>query len=116
MRFLYVTGASLLLLTGCASTFTLQGNAPKDETTTAQEMTVNASFAREEQYINLCDDQDADVAAIRFHTNPAYLLASILSLGLYVPQHVTWWCGSEEAECAPDDPREECQVYVREDD
>lgn len=116
MRFQYAAFASLLLLTACTSTFTLEGNAPKDETAKPQEMTVNASFAREEQYINLCKDQGADVASVRFHTNPGYLLVSILSLGLYVPQHVTWWCGTEEAECAPDDPREECQVYVREDD
>ena len=44
------------------------------------------------------------------------LAASLVTLGLYVPQNVTWWCNAEEAECTEDDEREECQVYVREDD
>ena len=112
MRLLCNIVAGLVLLTGC--TFTLEGNAPKNETAIAQNKTVNASFVRSEPIIDLCEDQDADVASVRFHTNPAYILASILTLGLYVPQNVTWWCGTEEAECLPDDPREECQVYVRE--
>ena len=54
--------------------------------------------------------------AIRFHTNPVYLLASILTLGLYVPQNVTWWCGTEVTDCADGDQSEDCEPYVREDE
>lgn len=110
MRILLAIIAGLGLLSGC--TFTMVGNAPKTEDSRAQSTTVNASFARSEQFVNLCEDQEADLAEVRFHTNPVYLLASIVTLGLYVPQNVTWWCGIEEPECAEDDPREECQVYV----
>jgi len=29
---------------------------------------------------------------VRSHTNALYSIASILSLGLYVPQTMEWWC------------------------
>jgi hypothetical protein len=110
MRVLFAMIAGLGLLSAC--TFTMVGNAPKTEDTRAQSRTINASFAGSEQFVNMCEDQEADLAEVRFHTNPVYLVASIVTLGLYVPQNVTWWCGVEEAECTEDDTREECQVYV----
>ena len=98
------------VLAGC--TFTLVGNAPKTETSVAQNKTINATFAKSEQFINACADADQDLAEIRFHTNAAYLFVSILSLGLYVPENVTWWCGSKEPECKDGDTSEDCQDYV----
>lgn len=39
---------------------------------------------------------------VEFHTNAGLLLASVVTLGLYVPQTVEWWCyspaGDEEDE------------------
>ena len=83
------------VLAGC--TFTLVGNAPKTETSVAQNKTINATFAKSEQFVNAC---------------AAYLFVSILSLGLYVPENVTWWCGSKEPECKDGDTSEDCQDYV----
>lgn len=31
---------------------------------------------------------------VEYHTNAILLLASVASLGLYVPQTVEWWCNS----------------------
>lgn len=113
MRILFLMAVAALLA-GC--TFTIIGNAPKTEAAIAQNKTINATFAKSEQFINACADTDQDLAEIRFHTNPAYLIVSLLSFGLYVPQNVTWWCGAEEAECEEGDTSEECEIYVREDD
>lgn len=112
MRVLLMVVAALLA--GC--TFTMVGNAPKPEGEIGQNKTVNATFTKSEQFFNACADTNQDLAEIRFHTNPAYLLVSVVSLGLYVPQNVTWWCGSEEKECEDDDTSEKCKPYVREDD
>jgi hypothetical protein len=39
---------------------------------------------------------------VEYHTNAGLLLASIVTLGLYVPQTVEWWCyspgGDDEGE------------------
>ena len=111
MRGLNLFVLSLLTVTGC--TFTMVGNAPKTEQAIAQTRTVNSTFAKSEQLINTCVEEGENLAAIRFHTNPVYLLASILTLGLYVPQNVTWWCGTEVTDCADGDQSEDCEPYVR---
>ena len=113
MRGLTLFVVAVFALTGC--TFTMVGNAPKTEQAIAQNKTVNSSFAQSEQFINTCEEGE-NLAAIRFHTNPVYLLASLLSLGLYVPQNVTWWCGAEASACSDEDPSEDCEPYVREED
>lgn len=109
---IFVTIIIAAVLSGC--TFTLVGNAPKTEAAIAQNKTINATFTKSEQFVNACADAHQDLAAIRFHTNAAYLFASILTLGLYVPQNVTWWCGSKETECKDGDTSEDCQPYVPE--
>ena len=105
---------AIVMLTGC--TFTMVGNAPKTEATVAQTKTVNATFARSEQFINACSDPKAHVAEIRYHTNAAYLLVSILSFGFYVPENVTWWCSTEAPKCAEGDTSGDCEPYVPGDD
>lgn len=42
----------------------------------------------------------------RYHTNAIYSLVSILSLGLYVPQTVEWWCDGTP------DPEEDEEIYI----
>ena len=113
MRILSVLFAAALL-TGC--TFTMVGNAPKTEAVVGQKKTVNATFARSEQFINACKNAKENLAAIRFHTNAVYLLASVLSLGFYVPQNVTWWCSTESTPCEEGDTSEDCQPYKPGDD
>lgn len=97
-------------VTGC--TFTMVGNAPKTEQSVAQNKTVNSTFAKSEQFINACAEEGQQLAQIRFHTNPVYLLASLVTLGLYVPQNVTWWCSVKETECAEGDESGDCEPYV----
>lgn len=111
MRILLLIAVAALL-TGC--TFTMVADAPKTEAATVHKKTVNATFFGSEPVDNLCSDENESLAAIRFHTNPAYLLVSLLSLGLYVPQNVTWWCDSESAECEDGDTSGDCEPYVRE--
>ena len=41
--------------------------------------------------VTRCED-GRGLARIRTHTNAAYSLAAILTLGLYVPQTISWWC------------------------
>ncbi|HEX7028290.1 MAG TPA: hypothetical protein VF268_13700 [Gammaproteobacteria bacterium] len=109
MRILFII-VTAGLLTGC--TFTMVTNGPKTEAATVHKKTVNATFARSEPVENLCVDENKSLAQIRFHTNPAYLLASLLSFGLYVPQNVTWWCDSEPVECEDGDTSGDCEPYV----
>ena len=97
------------MLSGC--TFTLVGNAPKTEAAIVHDKTINASFTRSEAIENLCPNDGEEIAAVRFHTNVVYLATSLLSFGLYVPQHVTWWCGTEEEECEDGDTSGDCEPY-----
>ena len=84
---------SLVFLSGC--TFTMNGNVEgKPPGMERGGQTVNAtSFGDGEEIILPCEDRNTQIAKVRFHTNPGYLLASIVSLGFYVPQRVDWWCG-----------------------
>lgn len=43
---------------------------------------------------------------VEYHTNAALLLASVATLGLYVPQTVEWWCA------APSDDEEDEEEWV----
>ena len=114
MRWIILAGC--LASTSSCSTFTLVGNAPKTEAAVAHEKTVNASFVKSERFVNACEDDGADLAAVRYLTNAAFHVLSLLSLGFYVPQHVTWWCAVAESPCEEGDGSEDCKPYVREDD
>ena len=98
-----------LLLSGCM-TFTIEGDLAKTPDSTTGDETVHRSLYGIEwskQTVEKCENQQG-LTRVRFHTNAMYLLASVVTLGLYVPQHVTWWCGASPA---PDDPND---VYVPE--
>lgn len=110
MRILFLIVVTQLSI-GC--TFTMVTSGPKTEAATVHNKTVNVTFAGSEPIENLCVKENESLAEIRFHTNPAYLLVSLLSLGLYVPQNVTWWCDSESEECEEGDTSGDCEPYVR---
>lgn len=40
---------------------------------------------------------------VRFHTNALYALATVFSVGLYVPQDVEWWCSPLAPAAGADD-------------
>ena len=110
MRCLSLVISVLFALSGC--TFTMVGNAPKSEQSVAQTKTVNSTFAKSEQFINACAEEGQQLAEIRYHTNAVYLLASLVTLGLYVPQNVTWWCSAKDTECEEGDESGDCEPYV----
>jgi hypothetical protein len=56
----------LLLSPLTACTFTVVGNAPKTEDAVAQEQTVNATYAKSEQFIPACENDAEDIAAFYF--------------------------------------------------
>ncbi len=83
----------LFLLSGCM-TFTVEGDLPKTPDSTTGTETVHGSvygFEWSTHVVDKCDNRQG-LSRVRYHTNALYLLASVLSLGLYVPQNVTWWC------------------------
>ena len=105
----------MCVVTGLSScTFTVDNyHVGKSEKDVAQNMTINAGYANPARHnpVNVCDEDNQTLSQIRVHTNAAYLIGSLLTLGLYVPQNVTWWCHTTEKACTDDDPREECQQW-----
>jgi len=51
--------------------------------------------------IEKCGDQT--LFRVEVNTNVALLLASVVSLGLYVPQTVEWWCNSADTDAADEE-------------
>lgn len=79
--------------TGC-STMTIEGDGqktPKSKTGTHIKHGSYYSFVWSEPEATKCDNGQGLYRA-RYHTNVAYALVSVFSLGLYVPQTVEWWC------------------------
>lgn len=91
--------------TGCA-TVTLDSHAPKTTKSTTGVDTVHGSFygfVWSAPEATKCKDKQG-FARIRTHTNFAYSLVSILSLGLYVPQNITWWCDGTQKDDQNEEP------------
>jgi hypothetical protein len=90
--------AVALILPGCM-TFEIGSNASiTDESTNAHE-TVSGSlygFSWREHHIQKCDE--SALAHVEYHFNGFQLLASALSLGLWIPQTVEWWCDDPSVE------------------
>jgi len=80
-------------LSGCA-TMTIEGDGQKTPQSKTGTHTVHGSFYSfvwSEPPVEKCDNGRGLYRA-RYHTNMVYVLASAVSLGLYVPQTVEWWC------------------------
>ena len=93
-------------LGGCA-TMTIEGDGqktPQSKTGTHTKHGSFYSFTWSEPAVRKCDNNRGLYRA-RYHTNIVYVLASVVSLGLYVPQTVEWWCDG-----APD-PAEDGDIY-----
>jgi hypothetical protein len=109
-RALLVLLAVTLILPGCM-TFEVAGNASITEASVNGHETVHGSLYRSpwKAYpIQKCDK--SAIARVEYQTNGLLLLASVASLGLYVPQTVEWWCDDpsrkddeHEDEPSPDD-------------
>lgn len=95
--------AAAACMSGCAN-IEVEGARSQTQRSQLGRATVHGSF-----YQFKWADWDTEVCPegrglrkVEFHTNVLYLLASTLSLGLYVPQSVDWWC--EEPIPGPDGP------------
>lgn len=84
----------IILITYGCSTMTIEGDGQKTAQSKTGTHTVHGSFygfVWSAPAVQKCENSRGLYRA-RYHTNAIYLLASVLSLGLYVPQTVEWWC------------------------
>lgn len=104
-----ITIALILLLSSCM-TVALEGDGDKTPGSKTQQEIVHGSLYKI-QWSNLgknpwavekCNNNVA-LKRVEFETNAIYILASVATLGLYVPQTVTWWCVGEKPADDPDE-------------
>ena len=90
----------IVSISGCA-TMTIEGDGQKTPTSKTGTHTKHGSFytfAWSEPPVDKCEN-NRGLYRVRYHTNAGYVLVSVISLGLYVPQTVEWWCdGTPEQE------------------
>lgn len=94
-------------MSGCM-TFQLEGDGEKTTESVTETATLHGSlykFTWSDWQVEACGDGRA-LYRVEYHTNALYLLASVVSLGLYVPQTVTWHC-DDAAQAGDDDGDEE---------
>ncbi len=80
-------------VSGCM-TMTIEGDVPKTPQSKSGTDTMHGSlygFSWSTPVVEKCDNRRG-LSRARYHTNALYLVASVVSLGLYVPQTVEWWC------------------------
>ena len=83
-----------------SATMTIEGDGQKTPQSKTGTHTLHGSFYSfvwSEPPVEKCDNGHGLYRA-RYHTNMVYVLASALSLGLYVPQTVEWWCDGTPAQ------------------
>jgi len=94
MRIASVLWLSLApMLSGCM-TFAVEGDGEKTANSVTGTATVHSSlygFDWSNWLVERCVDSRA-LYRVEYHTNAVYLVTSLVSLGLYAPQTVTWWC------------------------
>jgi hypothetical protein len=89
----------LFVMTGCAS-FAIQGggNVTAKDGLRGHE-TVYSSCWKESSWNKRCmlKDSRANFVKVRYKTNFFYSLASVVTLGVFVPQDVEWWLEDVDA-------------------
>lgn len=83
----------IVSISSCA-TMTIEGDGQKTVESTNGTHTVHGSyysFNWSSPKVDKCKNGRGLYRA-RYHTNAIYSLVSIISVGLYVPQTVQWWC------------------------
>ena len=91
-----------LLLPSCM-TFKVIGDGSKTADSCHGSETVHSSlydFDWVDRDAKKCGEGHA-IQRVQFTTNGLLLLASVLSLGLYVPQTVEWWCDAGTTDSGP---------------
>lgn len=83
----------LVSIHGC-STMTIEGDGQKTPESETGTHTKHGSFYNvvwSEPPAEKCEN-GRGLYRVRYHTNALYVLVSVFSLGLYVPQTAEWWC------------------------
>lgn len=91
----FVIASVAVSVSSCMS-FVVEGAGDRDKTVGAQkaEETIHGSFWGSlwvKPTVAKCD-KNHELYRIKYHQNALYVLASVATLGLYVPQAVEWWC------------------------
>lgn len=76
------------------STFDVEGDGSKTPDVAHGTATHHGSFWGFEWSGWTADKSDdgSGLLRVRYHTNALYAIATVCTLGLYVPQDVEWWC------------------------
>ncbi len=101
-----VFGLILILMVSGCMTFSIEGDLPKTPDSKTRSETYHGSlygFEWSDWTVEKCDPRQG-ITRVRSHTNAVYLVASVASLGFYVPHNVTWWCDGAKQ---PDDGDDE---------
>ena len=83
----------VVFISACA-TMTIEGDGEKTPDSKKGIHTVHNSFygfVWSSPPVDKCENRHGLYRA-RYHTNLGYVLAPVITLGLYVPQTVEWWC------------------------
>ena len=89
----------VVYVSACA-TMTIEGDGDKTPSSKTGTHTLHGSFYGfnwSQPDVDKCENGRGLYRA-RFHTNLGYVLVPIISLGLYVPQTVEWWCDGRRDE------------------
>ena len=92
VRILVIAGM-ISSLAGCV-TMTIEGDGQKTPLSQTGTHTKHGSYygiVWSEPAAAKCEN-GRGLYRVRYHTNAAYALVSLVSLGLYVPQTAEWWC------------------------
>ena len=95
----FVFAVLLGSVAGC-TTFLIEGAGDRDKTPGAQKVqeTIHGSFwgfSWSDRSVSKCEKKN-ELFRIKVHQNALFVLASVATLGLYVPQSVEWWCVARE--------------------
>lgn len=93
-RFRIVLVSIAILGVSSCATMTIEGTGEKTAKSKTGTHTVHGSFydfVWSAPPATVCED-NRNIYRARYHTNALYVLVSLVSLGLYVPQTVEWWC------------------------
>lgn len=87
---------ALVGLAGCA-TFEVEGSGSITPDAITGSETVHGSLYGIDWASRVTEKCGRDhLFRVEYHTNAVFLLASVASLGLYVPQTVEWWCSAND--------------------
>ncbi len=92
--------ASLIASVSSCMSFEIAGSGDQDKTPRAQNVseTIHGSFwgfLWVKPEVSKCM-KNHELFSIEYHQNALFVLASVATLGLYVPQSVEWWCVERE--------------------